>query len=522
MTRVVFIEDRTLMLEALKNTVDWLKNDIEPLAFFSSCDEGLPFIVREKPDVVVTDIVMHGMDGLELSQYLHDSDLDIKVIIVSAYSHFEYAQRALQMGVYDYFEKPLDFEALVQSIKSAGQVTSHARQTREYILNHMEFYRERFFTKLMLGQLGGAEAIRREADFLRLDDYGGVVCVCVKLIDAGRAAKPDKAMDREMAYLLLGRHMAQKLGDNPLFGPFSLHDEEAIYVLTRIREDMYEDVETALIEATQTLFSSGRVIVHSGVGAWQSDISKLSLSYDSACRALDACFSFDENCVINAGDLNLTDSAPWLLMNRFEAQLIRSIDMQDMVALHDAIDRFRQQIGRAYPQSGTMKVMMKSLAFKVESMQISSHREIDAVLSRIEYANNMDEMLEILAGYCEEVCGALRNDRNRQSRQLTEQVRAYIDDNFDRDTLCLNDIARHVSVSSNYLSSIFKRELGTGIHDYITTLRINRAKELLIRTDMSIGIIGTKTGYPNPYHFSMNFKKYTDMTPTEFRKKNQA
>ena len=152
MTRVVFIEDRSLMLEALKHTIPWQENDIEPIGFFSSCDEALPFILEEKPDVVVSDIVMHGMDGLELSKYLFDSDLEIKVIIVSAYSRFDYAQRALQTNVFDYFEKPLNFDELIKSIQRAGKANNELRQTRTFILNHLDFYRERLFTKLLLGQ----------------------------------------------------------------------------------------------------------------------------------------------------------------------------------------------------------------------------------------------------------------------------------------------------------------------------------------------------------------------------------
>ena len=85
--------------------------------------------------------------------------------------------------------------------------------------------------------------------------------------------------------------------------------------------------------------------------------------------------------------------------------------------------------------------------------------------------------------------------------------------------MSLNEIAGNVNVSPNYLCSLFKKEYGVGIHEYITELRIEKAKQLLMQTDMGVGLIGEMVGYTNPYHFSVSFKKYTNMTPTEHRKK---
>lgn len=520
MVRAVFIEDRSLMLDALKNTINWSERGIEPLGFFTTCDEALPFIIANQPDVVVTDIVMHGMDGLELSLYLHQSELDVKVIIVSAYNRFEYAQKALQAGVFDYFEKPLDFEALADSILRAGKANDNIRQMRSFIVNHREFYRERFFTKLLLGQIQDQQSIRSDAEFLEADKLGGMICAALRFC---RVEPPrDGMMNRELTYLMMGKALKDNLGEDNVFGPYSPRDNETVFILTgEIASDGYA-AATRLTRIIEEFSEAEGMTVHAGVGGRAEEPAQLNIAYETAGRALDACFAFEENCVMHVDDLPEENNAHWLMLNRFENQLIRAIGIQDAVAMRNAFDRFRGEIGRSYLKSDALRVMMKSIAFKVESMHISEEQRVNAVLERIDRAGTLDAMMETVEKYCQVVCNAVRSSRSNQGRQVVEAAKAYINDHYASEAFNVNSVAEHVSVSPGYLSSIFKKEFGQGIHEYMTSLRIERAREMLIHTDKGIGTIGVEVGYPNPYHFSMNFKKYTNMTPTEYRKKNQT
>lgn len=520
MTRVVFIEDRYLALEAMKSAVDWCSRGIEPLGYFTSCDAALPFIMENRPDVVVTDIVMHGMDGLALSAFLHDADMDVKVIIVSAYSRFEYAQRALQAGVFDYFEKPLDFEALSKNILRAGKATEQARRMRGFILNHGDFYKERFFIRLLTGKIENPTSIQQEAEFLHLDNLGGMLCVVFLLHEKGTSSSG--TMGRELKHLLLREYLEENFGTEALIGPYALRGDEATFVFLHREQEDGTKLVTELTELTQTFADKQRLVLHTGIGSWTEQMENLNASYDDACRALDACFAFDESCVLPVDDLPQENGALWLALNRFESQLIRAISLQDTVALQNAMERFRKEARCKYWQSDTLKVMLKSIVYKIESMCPAEPVLDVSVPEAIDRANGLEPMLELLSGYSKTVCHVLRNDLERQNRRISEQARAYIDENFHRDMLSLNDVATQVNISPNYLSSIFKREFGQGVHEYLTQCRIDKAKELIIRTDQTVGAIGASVGYPNPYHFSMNFKKYTHLTPTEYRKKNRS
>ena len=522
MTRAVFIEDRNLMLEALKSSVDWLSNGIEPLAFFSYCDDALDFILEKKPDVVVTDIVMHGKDGLELIQYLHDKEMDIKVIIVSAYSRFEYAQRALQAGVFDYFEKPLDFNALIQSILRAGKANAYARQTKSFILEHRDIYRERFFTRLLLGQVEQSQSIWDEADFLHLENLHDMICVAFKLSAEKDPVEANVTLSREFRHLMLKQNLSELFGEDHIQGPYSLHNDEAAFVLLGCGMAENSSVTDQITQLVEKYAQPNRLILQAGIGSRTDDPEKLNVSYEEARRALDACFTFGENCVIHIDDLKRESTVSWLLLNRFETRLVHAFGMQDIVELQNAIALFRQEINRVYLQRGALKVLLKGIVFKAASMNIALEISADTAADAIESSETLGGMLDILETYLLDMCREVRNDRNRQGRQLFEQAKAYIDENYDREQFSLNEVAVHIAASPNYLCSVFKREYGSGMHEYLTQLRMQRARELLIHTDMSVGSVGMRAGYSNPYHFSMNFKKYTGMTPTEFRRKNQS
>lgn len=520
MTRAVFIEDRLLMLNALRDSVDWAAHDIAPIGFFTSCDDGLPFILSEKPDVVVTDIVMHGMDGLELSQYLHDRQLDVKVIIVSAYSRFDYAQKALQAGVFDYFEKPLDFDALAASIREAGRMSASNRQTREFIRNHMAFYRERFYTRLLMGQLSGEGDIAREAAFLDVTREGRFAVLACR-VKPGPGVDGLDAMDREMQNLSLAQALREAFSEQSLAGPYRLHEDELVFVLENCDPDEDEAIVRLVTAVLERFGSERNVAVHAGISGQAPRLEDLKAACDAACLALDTCFLYEETCVIHTCDLQENSGLSWRTFYRLEGKLLRAIDMQDNIAVQAAIEEFRRDASHLFLHRQAIKTLIKGLLFKVESLHVRAGEDLAEVVRAIDSASGLEEILARLRDYCLDVCNTVRNQRSRYSRQLLEGVRADIDEHFREEQYGLNEAASRANISPNYLSSMFKKEYGLGIHEYITARRIDLAKDMLIHTEKSIGEIGTNVGYPNPYYFSAGFKKSTGLAPTEYRRQNR-
>ena len=149
MINVMVIEDRILTLNALKTQVRWEEYGLNPVGFFSGCQEAMKNLDGLNPDVIISDIVMPGMDGLSFCEYINGLGRNIKIIIISAYSKFEYAKKGIQLGVYDFLEKPVDYEFLSQRILQAGKEKHHEEQVQHVYENNHGIYRETFFQKLL-------------------------------------------------------------------------------------------------------------------------------------------------------------------------------------------------------------------------------------------------------------------------------------------------------------------------------------------------------------------------------------
>ena len=145
MINVMVIEDRILTLNALKTQVRWEEYGLNPVGFYSNCQEAMRSLDESKPDVIISDIVMPGMDGLSFCEYINGLGRNIKIIIISAYSKFEYAKKGIQLGVYDFLEKPVDYEFLSQRILQAGKEKHHEEQVQHVMRTITAFIGKPFF-----------------------------------------------------------------------------------------------------------------------------------------------------------------------------------------------------------------------------------------------------------------------------------------------------------------------------------------------------------------------------------------
>lgn len=522
MTRVVVIEDRTLILQALRESIAWADNGLEPAGFFESCDRALPFILAEKPDVVVTDIVMHGMSGIDLCERIREAGLDTQLIIISAYSKFEYAHKALQMGVFDYFEKPVDFDALVQSICRAGAERRNAEQMRQYVANHMELYRERFFVKLLSGQIRDEEMVRSEAAFLRLDGDKRMCCLTLRVYPM-RNDDVRRGVRREMSFHALYRRLEEALGRGSMLGPFSLGENDMTLVLLSglAYQGAPDAASEAISEALEEFSRIEKLRVHAGLGREVSSLSQLKGSYDCALEAAEACFVFKDSALLSEEDIPPRGDHQWQAFIQFEEALMKALRQEDAQATVAAFGCLRSGLRESYIQRDSLKTLMRGTLIRMQAaypLEVSCFKKTEAAL---EGADSVDELLEVVQRHAACICETIRDSNVSERVRLFSMMRAYVQQHYSDPQFSLAELSRHVALSPNYVSSLFKKEHGCGLHEYVTELRIEQARRLLTQTDLSIARIGEMVGYPNAYYFSVSFKKCTRYTPTEYRKKNQ-
>ena len=201
--------------------------------------------------------------------------------------------------------------------------------------------------------------------------------------------------------------------------------------------------------------------------------------------------------------------------------MIRAINMQDIVAVDKTIMEFRQGIGDTFLPGDTVKTAVKGMLYKAESQHTRDPAILAETLARIDGVDTLDEVLDIILQHCTTLVHSVRQRHSQHIHVLLDSARADIQEHFMEEGYGLNELAVHMNLSPSYLSALYKREFGQGIHEAIMANRIKRAKLLLIHTNRSISEVGTEVGYPNPGHFSANFRKHTGCSPTEYRNKNR-
>jgi two-component system response regulator YesN len=330
----------------------------------------------------------------------------------------------------------------------------------------------------------------------------------------GEAA--EQGMRREVLRLMLLDRIGEALGRDNVFGPFSLRGEDMTVVILGAFDQ--ETLEKLLREFSETSW----MVAHAGIGEACGKPEQLKESYDSACEAMDACFQFDDTAVLRAEDLPDEGGVRWRGFFRSEEALFKALKQEDELQVRQSFRSLKDAVSRIYPQRDVLKMLVKSILLKADAFQRQGDGALERALAVAEHAGTLEEMLGAAQAWCLTGIKATQAVHIEQRRRLIREIDQYIEANYTNAKLTLNDVAKRVAMSPNYLSSLYKKECGRGIHDVLSELRIDKAREMLVKTDRNIGEIGEAVGYINPYYFSMSFKKVTQFTPSEYRRRNAS
>ena len=373
MKKVFLVEDEYIVREGIKNRIEWEKYGFEFAGEASDGEVGLSMISKVKPDIVITDIKMPFMDGLELSRRIKDEMPDTEIIVLTGYADFNYARECLKVGVSEYLTKPIKPDEIIEALENvAGKIDERVAEEKARLNNQMKREQE---LKNFYSTQAQAE------DNLNMNE-----------IDI-------KKIDRERMLEFL------KLGDS-------------------------SDIDSFVEEAFATI----------DPGVMNSMIFRQYLVMDSYFALCDFVESIE-----------------------LDKSIIPAPDVESGVFLgpSNAIIYIKQIMGIA-----------------VEARD--------------------------------------KNATGKNNSVVTDMIK-YVEENYSDSELSLNAVADYIGFTPNHLSMVFSHETGQTFIKYLTNLRINKAKELLKCTSMSLGEVGEAVGYADSHYFSYIFKKNTGMTPSAYK-----
>jgi Response regulator containing CheY-like receiver domain and AraC-type DNA-binding domain len=530
MNRVIIIDDNILIRQGLYDDIPWKENGIEIVDLFSNGSEALEFLKENTVDVIISDIVMPFIGGLDISREIKSLYPAIRIILLTAYSEFEYAKNAIQFGVFDYLVKPVDNEVLLNSVKAAIE----EKHNKEKLINQLKLSLPLLNEKTLLRLAKGIyneKTIHMELEYLQLNFkskyYYCIVFEIEKNIDLRHKGEEDWLL------MILG---LKSIIENVFSGEdFTLIENENIQLLlflgtnVKCENDINSEIYYSLERVLETFLKKFENNLAIGLGFQVDDIMKISNSYNEAYEAIKMKFLMGYNKVFDPKNSKLKNSHRiYNLSTEILSKLIEEMKYGTRSGITYSVCAIKSFLLKNPKGQESVKMLIISMLSQL--IQISYELgiepiEIEEIQSGVYslFNNNFtqDQLLKeferliILLNEC------INTKRKSRNMQFINQITELIDLNFCDEQIGLDMLAKKVSLSPSYLSAVFKESYKKNLVEYITEKRLNKAKEYLSNTDMKIYEIAEKVGFSNQYYFSLCFKKNIGHTPNDFRKKYQ-
>ncbi len=549
MIKVFLVEDEYIVREGMKNNVNWEDEDMILVGEASDGELALPMIQHLKPDIIITDIKMPFMDGLELSKLVKKNLPDTKIIIISGYSEFEYAKEAINIGVTDFLVKPISPANLLENVKKVANAIKKEKENKELIVKYKQEMNENkrldkidLFADIITNRKEMPEILKKAEDLeieLISSNYNIVLLKMYLKTENDNYSKElvramnliDKKFDNSNDYIIFNRGV-----------------EGFAFIVKNTEMDINANINKIILEVENELESFAEISYCMGIGKEVSRIREIKESFDAANKATAYRYISNKDKIIRSE--NLTDELYIKNLDTTASNTdLKDNDLDDDLSYKD-ISTLNKNVIQDFLRSGHLDEVngfvedyCKSLGLKtLNSLLLRQYLTMNIFFTTISFIeelgcrdnfeekkeyfqklttriNTLEEVLTYFIDLIE--CALIIRDTiaNKKYLAIIEMSKKYIQDNYNDYDISLNQVASIVAMSPSHFSTIFKQEMDISFVEYLTSLRMEKAKEYLRCTNMKNFEIADAIGYKDSHYFSYLFKKYFNLTPKEYKNK---
>lgn len=516
MYKILIADDEHIVIESLTFIIrSGFEGECE-IASAKSGRQAIELAESFRPDIVIMDIHMPGINGLKAMEEIQRGSGKIRFLILTAYSNFEYAKEALRLGAFNYLTKPVSRAALVEQLSAVMRDIDQERERRQEALSIQErmevvmpILENSFVVSMIMGGGEGGEAYRR---LLGVEAPCGIAMI----IEWGEGRQPE-GMGNPVGAAVRAHKLVSPLMETVrmYFKSYlsGVMGNKLVAVLPA--QDMptpYEE-RLSIIERARTMAGAlGDVLmadVRIGVGParpWE----RMDESYQEALTALRQ----GRRTVTHADDLHTADETQDDA--RMERALLDALRWGVSVqARQEASVYAAWLLRRGDPEAARLRMVeTAALALRLLRENGGAQTGNEAVASLLG-CEDEDALRGAFTALMGRIAGQMHVTRDKPDGPIV-RAQAYIRSGYAK-PITLSQVAREVNISPYYFSKLFKEETGQNFSDYLTAIRIDAAKHLLARPECPIKQVCVESGFSNPNYFSRIFKKCTGLTPTEFR-----
>ena len=526
MYRILVADDEGIMLEAFKNIISGTFGDSCIIETAKTGRAVTEIAETFHPDIVFMDIHMPGINGIQAIREIRKFNTTALFYIVSAYDKFDYAKEAIDLGVEKYLTKPISKAKIISVVEEAIAKVNKKRNQRSNLLKIQEkletvipVVESSFVGSLLFQQeLQAADYYQKLLD---IEENQGFVMILQfgQSYENGRLVSPVGMNVKAQDFYSELRDIVKSAFSCAVGSIMS--NRIPIVVPCKVSDHPYED-RIDMVEQARDLIGrlEGRIEARFRIGLGRiREMQDMERSYREALRALNG----SKSRVIHIEDLSQNGVYDEAFPVEMEKNIFRYLEEGKEKECVQEINAFFDWMVAHYAED------MNNIRLKVLEYIIWGEKkafEAGAVNYGFSYRREYLDSAMACAGYEElrkwfldkmvNVCRMIRDQKEEQSNSAAKKAMLYIQENYNKD-ISLDDVSGIVNISPYYFSKIFKEETGENFIEYLTKVRIEKAKEFLAQPDISIKEAGIRSGYTDPNYFSRIFKKQTDMTPSEYK-----
>lgn len=535
MLKVFLVDDEASVRESLRDNIMWQQHGYQFAGEASDGEMALPLIRKIKPDVLITDINMPFMDGLALAGIVKQEFPQIKVVIISAHDDFEYAQRAIRAGVECYMLKPISRSALQKELQEIREKFESEREHenfqekfKEDMQEYEQFSRKIFFEKVFEGHLSVQEIYEEAQRFSLEMDAASYNLAMVSLREKRNAEEHSKE-----SRLLAGKR-------EELTRYFQRYPEYLMFrwnintygILLKGEEEQMEELRGRCRETIIRICSGHDSEIEwcCAIGEPVKRLSMLPQVYSRVNHMMSFRFLKPGQHILTMetmgfasraegretlGEVDIAKADPEIIKNFLAHGQVDEIDDFVDNYLESQKEALKSKMFRDYLMLSirfTTIAFVEKLGYRQEDLLENTYTDKVQILSL-----NVEDMRFYMQELLQRALELSEQVMESQSQKLIKRAIIYIEENYTKDSISLNEVAGAVEVSANYFSTVFRQEMGMTFTEYVTKKRMEKAKQLLRQTERPSGDIAAEVGFKDPHYFSFVFKKTQGCTPREYR-----
>lgn len=502
--KVLIIDDEFIMRQGMKHMLDWEKEGFQIVGEATNGQEGLDLIEKLEPDIVLADIVMPVLDGIEFSSIVQQRFPEVQLVMLSGYDKFEYVKETLLNGATDYILKStLNPEILLKTLNKAvrkipgmhlvkGTQISYSRQIEKVLLGYEEKLYVPAFAEVFPHTLFR------------------IMGTNLKQMCYGQKENMSRIEEKITSFFEERKEYAGI--------PFFIEEEYFCFVFNfRIKDEksVLADMETCIDKTAKIRKEAFFVISQSF-----SKMQEMKTCYQTEIRPfMDLGFYYPGQHLLMIQNQKKKEEPVRFAFEKYMNCMVHKRFDQALSMFMDYVHEMCECQLEEYKMKNLTKNLLYNYLIETENYGISSEELKSKYFDQIDHAAYADDFFKVMAKIYEELSD-LRKEKMEVDDERVMEVKTYISEHYAED-LTLADIAANFGFSYNYLSAYFHKQTKEGFSEYLNRVRIEKACRLLSTTNSSIAEISSRTGYSDHTYFSRIFKKITGVTPSHYRRKNR-